>query len=153
MKPLTSARRKQLQAFDLLATIVLLTRPDGQVVFANPAAEDVLGMGRRTLEQSRLQDLFIDPQEAARALTGAQGGAFSALRYDAHVRRMGQDPIPVHVIVAPTDMAHEVLIELLPLEQQSRQDREERLIDQAQANKELIRNLAHEIKNPLGGIL
>ena len=33
-----------------------------------------------------------------------------------------------------------------------RQDREERLIDQAQANKELIRNLAHEIKNPLGGI-
>jgi two-component system nitrogen regulation sensor histidine kinase GlnL len=44
------------------------------------------------------------------------------------------------------------LVELLPLEQQARQDREERLIDQAQANKELIRNLAHEIKNPLGGI-
>lgn len=43
-------------------------------------------------------------------------------------------------------------MELLPLEQQTRQDREERLIDQAQANKELIRNLAHEIKNPLGGI-
>ena len=74
------------------------------------------------------------------------------LRYDAHLRRVGQDPIPVHVIVAPTDMVDEVLIELLPLEQQSRQEREERLIDQAQANKELIRNLAHEIKNPLGGI-
>jgi two-component system nitrogen regulation sensor histidine kinase GlnL len=43
-------------------------------------------------------------------------------------------------------------VELLPLEQQAKQDREERLIDQAQANKELIRNLAHEIKNPLGGI-
>jgi two-component system nitrogen regulation sensor histidine kinase GlnL len=41
---------------------------------------------------------------------------------------------------------------MLPLEAQTRQDREERLIDQAQANKELIRNLAHEIKNPLGGI-
>jgi len=40
----------------------------------------------------------------------------------------------------------------LPLEQQARQDREERLAEQAQANKELIRNLAHEIKNPLGGI-
>ena len=33
-----------------------------------------------------------------------------------------------------------------------RQDREERALDQVQANKELIRNLAHEIKNPLGGI-
>jgi two-component system nitrogen regulation sensor histidine kinase GlnL len=152
MKPLSNTRRKQLQAFNLLATIVLLTRPDGQVVFANAAAEDVLGMGRRALEQSRLQDLFMDPQEAAHALAGAQGGAFSALRYDAHLLRVGQDPIPVHVIVAPTDAADEVLIELLPLEQQSRQDREERLIDQAQANKELIRNLAHEIKNPLGGI-
>jgi len=44
------------------------------------------------------------------------------------------------------------VVELLPLEQQTRQEREERLLDQAQANKELIRNLAHEIKNPLGGI-
>jgi two-component system nitrogen regulation sensor histidine kinase GlnL len=74
------------------------------------------------------------------------------LRYDAQLLRTGNDPIPVHVIVAPTDAPDEVLIELLPLEQQSRQEREERLIDQAQANKELIRNLAHEIKNPLGGI-
>ncbi len=30
--------------------------------------------------------------------------------------------------------------------------REERLLEQQQANRELIRNLAHEIKNPLGGI-
>jgi len=41
---------------------------------------------------------------------------------------------------------------MVPLEQQARQDREERLAEQAQTNKELIRNLAHEIKNPLGGI-
>ena len=58
----------------------------------------------------------------------------------------------MHVVVAQTETPGEVIVELLPLEQQTRQDREERLIDQAQANKELIRNLAHEIKNPLGGI-
>jgi two-component system nitrogen regulation sensor histidine kinase GlnL len=58
----------------------------------------------------------------------------------------------VHVVVAQTDNPGLVVLELLPLEQQARQEREERLIDQAQANKELIRNLAHEIKNPLGGI-
>ena len=126
--------RKGAFATMLLATIVLLARPNGQVVLANAAAEDVLGMGRRAIEQLRLQELFADPQGAERALQGAQGGAFSALRYDAHLRRVGQDPIPVHVIVAPTDAPDEVLIELLPLEQQSRQDREERLIDQAQAN-------------------
>ncbi|MGZ8317308.1 MAG: nitrogen regulation protein NR(II), partial [Telluria sp.] len=37
-------------------------------------------------------------------------------------------------------------------DQQLKLDREERILDQSQANKELIRNLAHEIKNPLGGI-
>jgi two-component system nitrogen regulation sensor histidine kinase GlnL len=46
----------------------------------------------------------------------------------------------------------EVIIEMVPQEQQVRQDREERLAEQARTNKELIRNLAHEIKNPLGGI-
>jgi len=45
-----------------------------------------------------------------------------------------------------------VLVELWVLDQQVRQDREERLVEQAAANKELVRNLAHEIKNPLGGI-
>jgi two-component system nitrogen regulation sensor histidine kinase GlnL len=85
-------------------------------------------------------------------MQGAQSNAFATLRYDAHLRRPLQDLLPVHVIVAPTDVPGEVLVELLPLEQQTRQDRESRLIDQAQANKELIRNLAHEIKNPLGGI-
>jgi len=54
--------------------------------------------------------------------------------------------------VTQTESPGQIIVELLPLEQQTRQDREERLADQAQANKELIRNLAHEIKNPLGGI-
>ena len=58
----------------------------------------------------------------------------------------------MHVIVTQTENPHEIVVELLPLELQARQDREERLAEQAQANKELIRNLAHEIKNPLGGI-
>jgi two-component system, NtrC family, nitrogen regulation sensor histidine kinase GlnL len=45
-----------------------------------------------------------------------------------------------------------LLLEFRQIEQQVRIAREERLLDQSQANRELIRNLAHEIKNPLGGI-
>src|SRR5690606_38974344 len=44
------------------------------------------------------------------------------------------------------------LIELREIEQQLKVDREERLLEQAQANRELLRNLAHGIKNPLGGL-
>jgi two-component system nitrogen regulation sensor histidine kinase GlnL len=58
----------------------------------------------------------------------------------------------VHVIVSQMDSDQHVLVELIENSQQARQDREERTLDQVQATKELTRNLAHEIKNPLGGI-
>jgi two-component system nitrogen regulation sensor histidine kinase GlnL len=45
-----------------------------------------------------------------------------------------------------------LLAELRPIEEQLRYAREERLVFEQQANRELIRNLAHEIKNPLGGL-
>ena len=140
------------EAFDLLATLVTVVRIDGQVVFANAALEDVMGLPRRAIQGSPLSSYFTETQAFENAMQGAHSNAFATLRYDAHLRRPQQEPLPVHVIVAPTDVPGEVLVELLPLEQQTRQDRESRLIDQAQANKELIRNLAHEIKNPLGGI-
>jgi len=87
-----------------------------------------------------------------KALEGASENEFAALRYDAWLKRIGQEPMPVHVIITRPEHTDEIIVEMVPLEQQARQDREERLAEQAQTNKELIRNLAHEIKNPLGGI-
>ena len=142
----------QHHPFDWLATLVALVRIDGQVIYANAALEDVMGVSRRNIEGAQLAQCFAHPEAFLKALQGAQSNAFAAMRYDALLLRPAQEDLPVHVIVAPTEQSGEVLVELLPLEQQARQDREERLIDQAQANKELIRNLAHEIKNPLGGI-
>jgi two-component system nitrogen regulation sensor histidine kinase GlnL len=143
----------RFQAFDLLATPVAVMQGQGRVRFVNAALEDALGLSRRTLYDSHLPDYFVDPQPLILALSGAQSNEFAALRYEAQLRRLHHDePLPVHVIVAMTDLPDEVIVELLPVEQQTRQEREERLLDQAQANKELIRNLAHEIKNPLGGI-
>ena len=140
------------QAFDVLATLVAVVRPDATVVFANAALEDAIGISRRTIEETLFTELFSEPELLRNALEGAAGNAFAALRYEAFVKRANHEVFPVHVIVAQTEQRGEIVIELLPLEQQAKQDREERLIDQAQANKELIRNLAHEIKNPLGGI-
>jgi two-component system, NtrC family, nitrogen regulation sensor histidine kinase GlnL len=142
----------RFQAFDLLATLVAVVRTDGRVLFANAALEDALGTSRRTIEGSQLPECFTEPLILKHALEGAGSNEFAALRYDAWLRRLNHEPMPVHVVVAQTDTPGEAIVELLPLEQQAKQDREERLIDQAQANKELIRNLAHEIKNPLGGI-
>ena len=143
---------QRFQSLDMLATLVAVVRGDGTLVFANAALEDALGLSRRALQGSRFQDCFEDPPALVSALDGARNNDFAALRYDAWLKRLNQDPLQVHVVVAQTEATDEVLVELLPLEQQTRQDREDRLMEQAQANKELIRNLAHEIKNPLGGI-
>ena len=150
--PLALSGPPRFQSFDLLATLVAVVRTDGTVVFANAALEDALGISRRTIEGSQLPECFTEPQILQNALEGASSNEFAALRYDAWLRRVNHEPLPVHVVVAQTDQPGEAIVELLPLEQQAKQEREARLMDQAQANKELIRNLAHEIKNPLGGI-
>jgi len=142
----------RFHAFDLLATLVAVLASDGAVLFANAALEDALGTSRRTIEGSYFPDCFTEPQMLKNALEGANSNEFAALRYDTWFKRLNHDPVPVHVILTQTERPGEVIIEMLPQEQQAKQDREERLMEQAQANKELIRNLAHEIKNPLGGI-
>ena len=151
-RPASTALGDRFAAFDLLATLVAVVGRDGVVLFANAALEDVLGLSRRLLHGACLPDNLTEPAHLLSALSGVGGNEFATLRYDAWVKRLNREPLPVHVIVAQTENPAEFIVELLPVEQQARQDREQRLAEQAQANKELVRNLAHEIKNPLGGI-
>jgi two-component system, NtrC family, nitrogen regulation sensor histidine kinase GlnL len=69
------------------------------------------------------------------------------------VHRPGMATLHLDCTVTPVHSGNSrLLLEVRPIDQQLRVAREERLIEQQQANRELIRNLAHEIKNPLGGI-
>jgi two-component system, NtrC family, nitrogen regulation sensor histidine kinase GlnL len=127
------------QSFDLLATLIAVVNEAGDVLFSNSALEDALGISRRTIVGSAFFDAFTEPSQLQSALHGASDNAFAALRYDAFLKRAGQESVPVHVIVTRTEPGEEVIVEMVPLEQQTRQDREERLAEQAQTNKELIR--------------
>lgn len=143
---------ERYQALDLVSTLVAVLRPNAATAFVNAALENALGLSRRMLEGVDFCSLFTDPGMLERALSGARGQDFAALRFEAVLRRAQQEPLPVHASVTVVEVGGDILVELWPLEAQARQDREERLLEQAQAHKELIRNLAHEIKNPLGGI-
>ena len=151
-----STRRRphpaRFQAFDLLPTLLAVVDDAGVVLFANAALEDAVGLSWRSIEGTPLGQYFPDAATLQHALQGVRGNQFAALRYDGQLRRQGGELLPVHAIVAQTERPGEIVVELLPLEQHARQEREERLTEQARANKELFRNLAHEIKNPLGGI-
>jgi two-component system, NtrC family, nitrogen regulation sensor histidine kinase GlnL len=148
--------RIRFQAFDLLSSLVAVVDLYGRVIYVNAALEDALGASRRVIEGSHLGKDFTEPLALEAALQGVAANAFASLRYDAmllpQVGKLDAEPMPVHVIVTQTERSGEVIVEMLPQEAQAKLDREERNVTQALANKELIRNLAHEIKNPLGGI-
>ena len=142
----------RFQSLDLLSLLVTVLHSDGAVQFVNAALENTLGLSRRTLVGADFALFFTDPTLLRTALQGARSQDFAALRFEGYLQRLHQEPVLVHVSVATAELPGQILVEMWPLEQQARQDREERLREQAQAHKELIRNLAHEIKNPLGGI-
>jgi two-component system, NtrC family, nitrogen regulation sensor histidine kinase GlnL len=156
-----SARAGALDALDLLATLVALVTPDGRVLHANASFENLLGVPRRALLGTRLTDWVADATALQETLDSVAANRIASGRFETALRRPPSgigaaaatpEPLPVHVIVNQTDRADRVLVEMIEVEQQTKQDREERAATQAEANKELVRNLAHEIKNPLGGI-
>jgi len=142
-------------AFDLLATMVAVVTPEGECIFANSSFENVLGLSRRSMSRSSVFDWFADAQILRDTVAAVSCNAFATSRLDALLKRPGSshgEALPVRVIVNQIDASRNVVFEVVEIEQQARQEREERAFEQAEASKELIRNLAHEIKNPLGGI-
>ena len=142
-------------ALDLLATMVAIVSPEGRFVFVNAAFEDVLGLSRRSVLRGSMFDWIVERQILRETIAAVSRNDFSSSRIEAQLRRPGAthgETFPVHLIVNRMEGSGDVVVELVAIEQQTRQDREERALEQAQATKELIRNLAHEIKNPLGGI-
>lgn len=139
-------------AFDQLATMVAVVRPDGRCVQANATLENMLGLSRRTLQRGSALDWMVDAGQLRETLAMVARNEVAVGRFDATMKRHAAAELPVHVIVSQTERAELVLVEWIEVEQQARLSREERAHGLAQANKELVRNLAHEIKNPLGGI-
>lgn len=142
-----------LDGLELLASAVLILDQQGCIVYANAAAENLFETAARALRGQKLADLFLNTEALDADFLQARAHKFDDKRQDLRLERNGREALHVHVVVTALDSrATPVLVELRENVQQLKLDREERLLDQSQANKELLRNLAHEIKNPLGGI-
>ncbi len=138
---------------DLLATAVVVLDDDFTVRYANPAAENLLTAGARSLIGQPFLGFFAERAELERSLEEAR-----VIHWDYSARnvtyvRTGREPVPLSCTVTRIDsFGVALLAELRPISEQLRIEREARLESEQQANRELIRNLAHEIKNPLGGL-
>ena len=136
---------------DLVSSSVILLDADLLIRHVNPAAENLFAVSQRQLLGHPLTRLMGESAELSAAIASALHNNWS---YTSHnIAVMQHAPLHLDCTVTPIDAGGtRLLLEFRPIEQQLKVAREERLLEQQQANRELIRNLAHEIKNPLGGI-
>ena len=138
---------------ELLAAAVLLMRQDGRVAYANPAAENLFELSRPKLEGHTPRELFGDCPVLLAAIGRAvlRGASYTEQEMELGVN--GKPKLHLTCTVSPVDASEgALLLEFRHIDQQLKIAREERLQEQQQNNRDLIRALAHEIKNPLGGI-
>ncbi|WP_233236773.1 nitrogen regulation protein NR(II) [Bordetella sp. LUAb4] len=141
-----------VDAFELLATAVLLVDAQGHVVYANTAAEDLFSRSRRQLTGHPAASLFDDREQVQSSIDQGINGIFADARQLSSLRRGGESVSVVVTTVSLTGQPWPVLLEVREIEQRVLADRNHRLIDEIETHRELLRNLAHEVKNPLGGL-
>ena len=138
-----------------LTTAVLLVDADLMLNALNPAGEMLFETGSRQATGQPLAHLLPHNQALIEAIhqTLVSGHPFTdhGLRLGVPVNRW----ITVDCSVTPllrADGKRELILEINPIDRLLRLAREESRHDQHAASRAVIRGLAHEIKNPLGGL-
>ena len=136
---------------ELLTTAVLLLDDDLNVTYANPAAETLFAHGRKHLVGVPFDTALPNNEEFVARLERARDAEAGFNDNDLLLEVEGY-PVHLHCVISPAESLGGLVLEFRELQQQMKIAREAKIQEQQEANRELIRNLAHEIKNPLGGI-
>ena len=143
----------EFAGLDLLPTAVVALDADLVVRYANPAAEDLFATGERALCGQSFLALFAERDDLERSLREATRTHWDYAAQTVSYLRSGREPLQLSCVATGIELRDTaLLVELRPIEQQLRLVREERMVIEQQSSRELLRNLAHEIKNPLGGL-
>lgn len=138
---------------DNQVTAIVLLDESLTIRYVNPAAEQLLSFSKRRLNNTHFPDLLqhtsLDLSLISDTLQSGQGLADSDVTFVIDGRHHS-----LELNASPLSWQRELLIllELKLIDQQRRISQELSQHAQQQAAKELVRGLAHEIKNPLGGL-
>ncbi len=137
---------------DILATAVIIVDAEQVTRYMNPAAENLLGISAYHALERPVSMLLGDCTELVRALDNALLEGASYTEHDLALTLNGHTLV-LSATVSPLDDAHgSAVLELHPAAGNVRIARDEQVMAQTQASQALLRQLAHEIRNPLGGI-
>ncbi len=139
---------------DHLANAVLLFNPACQLEYINMAGEMLLSISARQVIGTRARELFfLHEQDIEKDICQTLQHGISLIKRNVSVGITA--PITVNVTIIPMleqEVPLGVLVEIEQLDRHLRISMEEQLLAQHNAARMLIRGLAHEIKNPLGGL-
>ncbi len=135
-----------------MTTAVAVLSSDLRVLFLNAAAENLLGVSLRQSLGRSIGDLVIPPEElmalCQRALK--DGVTYVCRELSA---RVGSQEVVMDCYVSSLDVREErLLLELFDTKRDRQVRREAELVAQQRISRRIIRQLAHEVKNPLGGL-
>lgn len=138
-----------------LATAVLLFDPGLRLLAANPAAESLLAASLKKVVGLGAEALFPGSDRWVSLLRLAAQERRPTTERELELLRAGGEPLAVDCTATPVLEGLELsglLVELAAVDRQRRIARDELILAQHQTVHSLLRGLAHEIRNPLGGL-
>lgn len=139
---------------DNLTTATLLLNAELRLEYMNPAAEMLLAVSGQRSHGQFISELFTESAEALNSLRQAVEQAHPFTKREAQLTSLTGQSITVDYAVTP--ILHQgqtlLLLEVHPRDRLLRITKEEAQLSKQETTKMLVRGLAHEIKNPLGGI-
>ena len=139
---------------DNLSTAVLAVTGELSLSYLNAAGEMLFGISARQAEGQSLESVIpsLQPQLERMRQALSEGAPYT----ERELRLvLGGEPVVVDCTVTPFadgKAARGLLLEFLAQDRHLRISREGQLAQQQQLSREVVRGLAHEIKNPLGGL-
>lgn len=134
-----------------LTTAVLLLDGELKVRWMNPAAEALLALSLGRVAGAGLEGLLGGGDGLEEVLTKARDALHPFTQREARIITLGGEALTVDYTVTPLS-SEELLVEVEPRDRLMQISREEALTARQETIKVLARGMAHEVKNPLGGI-
>jgi len=134
-----------------LTTAIVVLDSDLAIAYLNPAAESLLGVSARQADGRPVRDV-IHPAGELESLCRRvldTGLTFSLRELEA---KAGDRELIVDCRAQPIDAEPGILLELFDTERDRRIRRELDLLAKQRLSRRIVSQLAHEVKNPLGGL-
>lgn len=140
---------------DNMNTAVVCLDSELRVAYVNPASEILFGVSARHCRGEPLDKVLPHLAGQHGHLRQALNDGAAYTEREIKLQHHNGERITVDCTATPfTDRNGQpaLLLELLSLDRQLRISRDDQMRSQNLANREMLRGLAHEIKNPLGGL-